>query len=172
MLVEERMRTKALGWLSLSLFVLAAAALIVPVTLFERATSDKGVALRGEPVAVNAPPSRTWGVYFDDADNSGYSESCTATDSNGRAITIRDAGATVTTSDTEMLDLVFTTPGDGSFTIACSVGGAEARVGPVGNFSFLLVGILVAALLGLGGLVVGVVWLVRRTSVPTPVAAG
>lgn len=143
----------------------------MPVTLFVLASSDKGVALRAEHTKVDAPADRTWGIYVDNADNSGYSESCTATDSRGRAIAIRDAGPTVTSSDTEMLDLVFTTPRDGTFTISCEVSGAVARVGPVGSLPLVLVGVLVAALLGLGGLVTGLVWLARRTSPPTPVAA-
>jgi hypothetical protein len=168
MVVAKRRRTKALGWLSLALFVLAAVAIVVPVTLFALATSDKGVALHGGATAINAPPHRTWGVYVNDVDNSGYSESCTATDSSGRAIAIRDAGPRVTSSDTEMLDLVLTTPRHGSFTISCSVGGAEARVAPVGNFPLVLMGLLAAALLGLGGLIVGILWLVRLTSGPAP----
>jgi hypothetical protein len=170
MVVKGRRRSKALGWLSLSLLVMGAAAFIVPVTLFVLASSDKGIALGDGPTEVHAPAHRTWGIFFNDADNSGYSESCSATDSEGRAIALRDPGVTVTSSDTEMLDHVFTTPRDGHFTIACNAQGADVRVGPAGSLRSVLIGVSVAALLGLGSLVTGILWLTRRASSPTPVA--
>lgn len=170
MVVEGRRRSKALGWLSLSLLVLGAVAFIVPVTLFALASSDKGVALGHGPTEVHAPANHTWGIYFNDADNSGYRESCTATDSEGHAIATRDPRVTVTSSDTEMLDHVFTTPRDGHFTIACNAQSADVRVGPVGSLPSVLIGGPLAALLGLGGLVTGILWLTRRASTPTPTA--
>lgn len=167
MVVEGRKRSKALAWLSLSLLVLGAVAFIVPVTLFALASSDKGIALGDGPTEVHAPADRTWGIYANDADNSGYSESCTATDSQGRAIALRDPGVTVSSSDTEMLDHIFTTPSGGHFTIACNAQGANVRVGPVGSLLSVLIGVSVAALLGLGGLVTGILWLTRRAATPT-----
>ena len=110
MVVDTRRHTKALGWLSLSLLVLAAVAFVVPVTLFALASSDKGIGLGDGPTEVHSSGNRTWGIYFNDADNSGYRESCTATDSQGQAIAIHDPGVTASSSDTEMLDHVFTTP--------------------------------------------------------------
>jgi len=163
MVAEGRRRSKrALGWLSLSLLVLGAVAFIVPAIVFVLASSDKGIALGDGPTKVRAPANRTWGIYFNDADNSGYSESCTATDSGGQAIAIRDPGVTVSSSDTEMLDHVFTTPRDGHFTIACNAQSADVRVGPVGSLPSVLIGVSVAAGLGLGGLVTGILWLTRR----------
>ncbi|MCW2857102.1 MAG: hypothetical protein JWR52_2717 [Marmoricola sp.] len=163
-MVDARKPSKALGWLSLSLLVLAALAVVVPVTRFAVASGDKGVALGEGPSKVQAPGGRTWGIYFNDPDNSGYSESCNATDSKGQAITLRDPGMTVTSSDTEMLDHVFTTPADGRFTIECDAQRASARVGPVGRFPEVAIGLALAALLGLGGLVAGSIWLTRRSS--------
>jgi hypothetical protein len=107
-------------------------------------------------------------VYFDDRDNSGYSESCTVTDSTGRPITLRDPGMTISFSDTEMLDHVFDTPHDGRFTIACQIESADARVGPVGSLPSLLIGLAAAALLGLGGLTTGVLWLTHRSAARGP----
>jgi hypothetical protein len=121
------------------------------VTLFALASNDKGIALGDGPTEVHAPANHTWGIYFNDFDNSGYSESCTATDSEGQAIAHRDPGVTVSSSETEMLDHVFTTPGDGHFTIACNAQSADVRVGPVGSLPSVLIGGSVAALLGLGG---------------------
>ena len=77
---------------------------------------------------MRAPGNRTWGIYLNDADNSGYSESCVVADSSGRPVAIRDPGMTVSASDTEMLDHVFTTPEDGRFTVECNAQSASARV--------------------------------------------
>ena len=160
-----------MGWLSLSLLVLAALVFVIPLTRYLLATGDKGVALGDGPTKVHASGDRTWGVYFNDPDNTGYSESCGITDSRGRTIALRDPGMTVSSSDTEMLDHVFTTPADGRFTIECDAQGASARVGPVGNLVQVVIGLALAALLGVGGLITGSLWLTRRSSVaPADVA--
>jgi hypothetical protein len=92
----HRSNSKVLGWISLALLALAAVAVAAPLSRYVVAASDKGFALRdGSQAEVHAPGGRTWGLYFDDADNSGYSESCTATDSAGRPIAIRDPGPTI-----------------------------------------------------------------------------
>ena len=161
----HRSNSKVLGWISLALLALAAVAVAAPLSRYVVAASDKGFALRdGGRAEVHAPGGRTWGLYFDDADNSGYSESCTATDSAGRPIAIRDPGPTISSSDTEMLDHVFSTPSDGHFTIACDVHSAAVRVGPAPDFVSLFIGIAAAALLGLCGVITGTVWLTRRSA--------
>jgi hypothetical protein len=121
------------------------------VTLFALASNDKGIALGDGPTEVHAPANHTWGIYFNDVDNSGYSESCTATDSEGQAIAHRDPGVTVSSSETEMLDHVFTTPGDGHFTIAATLRARTCAWDRSGASHRFLIGGSVAALLGLGG---------------------
>jgi hypothetical protein len=152
------------------LLALAAAAVVVPLVPYVLAVTDKGVSIGDRPTEIHASGDRTWGVYFDDRDNSGYSESCTVTDSTGRPIALRDPGITVSSSDTEMLGHVFDTPHDGHFTIACQVESADARVGPVGSLPSLLIGLAAAAILGLGVLTAGVLWLTQRSAAPGPMA--
>lgn len=145
--------------------VMAVAAFTIPLTMFVRAASANGVAVSGEPVEVHAAGGRTWGIYFNDADNSGYTTSCNVTDRNGRQVPIRPAGMTITSSDTEMLDLLFRVPDDGWFVAQCAAEGAEARVGPVGNVSLLAGGVVAAMFLGIGGVVAGSLWFARRSRV-------
>ncbi|RNM17408.1 hypothetical protein EFL26_01060 [Nocardioides pocheonensis] len=158
-----------LGWISLSLLLLAAAAVVAPLVPYVLAARDNGVPLGEGPSEIVAPGDRTWGVYFDDRDNSGYGETCTVTDSTGRPIAVRDPGVTVSFSSTEMLGHVFDTPSDGRFTIACHGESADVRVGPVGSLPSLLVGMAAAALLGLVGVIAGSVWLTRRSAAPEAV---
>lgn len=167
-MVDVRKPSGATGWLALSLLVLAVVAFVLPVARFALATSDEGVALGDGPTEVRSPGDRTWGVYVNDADNSGYSTSCIVTSPDGRTIVLRDPGVTVSSSDTEMLDYVFTTPPDGRFTIDCAVTGASVRVGPVGSFPEILIGLAIAATLGLGGVVTGSIWLSRRLTAAPP----
>lgn len=75
---------------------------------------------------------------------------------------VREAGATVTTSETEMLDYLFTTPDDGSFTITCSVAEATARTGPVIDLRSRTEWPVVGTVLALAG---GVAWVLRLRSV-------
>lgn len=147
------------------LLAAAAVAFVVPIAQFAVASGEDGVAVRDTPVTLNAPAHRTWGVFFNDADNSGYSGFCAVSDGAGRSVEIRDPGATVSSSDTEMLNHVFTTPDGGTFTIACQAEGASVRVGPVGNLPSVLVGSMVAAGLGLAAFTLGMMWLPRRRSV-------
>lgn len=81
-----RRRSRALGWLSLLLLVLAAFAFVVPIAVSMQASDATSVVLEEEPIQVQAPSSQTWGIYFNDADNSGYGHSCRA------ARRIRSAG--------------------------------------------------------------------------------
>lgn len=171
--VRKRPSSTVLARISAASLVLALVALAAPLALYVAAASDHGVSLGYHPTEIRAPGGRVWGVYVNDADNSGYSESCTATDSAGRPVALRKAGPTISSSDTEMLDLVFDTPRDGRVTIGCDVHGGTARVGPVPNLVTLLIGVLAAVLLGLCGLITGTLWLTRRAATPptSPVPA-
>ncbi|MER6940452.1 hypothetical protein ABTX24_18890 [Nocardioides sp. NPDC127514] len=170
-MAQDRTASPLLGWSTLVLLLAAAISFVVPVTLFAFASADDGVAVADAPVTVEAPAHRTWGIYTDDADNSGYSAFCSVNDSAGRPVEFRDPGATVSASETEMLDHEFTTPEDGTFTVECQADNASVRVGPVGNLPSVLIGTLIAAGLGLTGIALGVLWLTRRGSVYTPTPA-
>lgn len=159
---QGRFSSKLLGWSALLLLVAAAVAFVVPVTLFALASGDEGVTVTDTPVVVDAPAHRAWGIYFNDADNSGYSGYCSVNDSAGRPVEIRDPGATVSSSDTEMLNHVFTIPQDGRFTVECQADNASIRVGPVGNLPSALIGTVIAAVLGAPGFVLGITWLTKR----------
>ncbi|MER7608349.1 hypothetical protein [Nocardioides sp. NPDC127503] len=164
---QGRIASKLLGWSALLLLVAAAVAFVVPVTLFAFASGDEGVAVTDTPVVVDAPAHRAWGIYFHDVDNSGYSGYCSVNDSAGRPVEIRDSGATVSSSDTEDLNHVFTTPEDGRFTVECQTDNASVRVGPVGNLPSVLIGTAIAAGLGVTGFALGIMWLIRRVARPT-----
>lgn len=168
-MAHARRSSRVLGWIALAALGAAALALIVPVVRFALAAGNDGVAVGHEPVTVHAPAGRTWGIYFNDPDNTGYGESCRIADARGNPVRLRDPGWSVG-GDTEMLDHEFTTPSDGTFTVSCEVSRATARVGPVGNLSAVLIGGCLAMVAGLVGLVTGTLWLTRRTSL-RPVAA-
>jgi hypothetical protein len=167
-MTQGRKSSRVLGWTALALLVAAVGTFVIPIAFFVMAASNDGLKVGDDPKTVETSGNRTWGIYFDDRDNTGYSESCSITDGEGGPVEIRDPGPTVSSSDTEMLDHVFTTPADGKFTVECNATSATVRVGPVGNLSSVLIGVAVAGALGLAGLVIGVVWLTRRTSVSLP----
>ena len=78
-------------------------------------------------------------------------------------VPLRVPGWTVSSSDTEMLDLVFDT-GDGDLTISCTIPGELVTAKPVPNVLALALGIVVAGLLGVATLGFLVVWLLARSS--------
>ncbi|MCL3836988.1 hypothetical protein [Aeromicrobium duanguangcaii] len=157
--------SRVLGWLSLFLLVLAVFAFVVPLAVAMQESDPTSVVLERTPVEVEAPGNALWGIYFDDADNSGYGHSCRATDDYGQLIDLRDPGVTFTSSDTEMLDLIFTTPPNGRFTIQCDAQSAVARVAPVESIRRVLSALVPAAFLGIAGVIAGVVWLRRDSSI-------
>jgi len=89
-------------------------------------------------------------------------------DSRGRDVATRDPGWTVSSSDTETLDIVFTTPADGHFAAVCDIKGASARVAPVGSLRGFGMGLAATALLGLAAVSVGIVWLLRLVQPASP----
>jgi hypothetical protein len=103
-----------------------------------------------------------WGIYVDDANNSGYTEECSAVDANGKSIQMSDPSWNISESDTETLDMVFDT-GSGVLTFDCSVPGERVTTRPVADFQSLLLGTAVAGVLGLLGVALIIVWLVLRT---------
>lgn len=157
-----RGRAPVLGGLGLLLCVMAVVALAVPGIGFLRATSDAGVHLDGRTQHLVLPADRTYGVYVDDVDNSGYSQSCSAVDEiSGNQIQMRFPGWSVSSSETEVLDLVFNT-GSGRVSISCSVPGEDVRVRPVPHFGAMLLGAAASALVGVVGAAMLIAWAVVR----------
>ena len=71
---------------------LAIVAIVVPAVSYARAArSGDEVRLTGGAQQLNLPAHKTYGVYVNDADNSGYSESCSALDANGQQLALPDA---------------------------------------------------------------------------------
>jgi hypothetical protein len=165
-MVDARTSSKALGWIALALLSLAALAFVVPIALYALTSDERGFAVGDGPTQVEASGHRTWGIYLNDADNSGYSESCAITDSHGMDVPLRDPGWTMSSSETEMLDHLFTTPDDGRFTIDCSSQSADVRVAPAADLHSIMIGFAVATAAGLAGLVLGIIWLTRRSASP------
>lgn len=158
----DRRRAPVLGWLGLLLCVIAVVALTVPGIGYVRAVSDGGVRLDGGPQHLVVPAHRTFGVYVDDANNSGYSESCSAVDEvTGRQIQMRDPGWSMSSSDTEVLDIVFNT-GTGRVSISCSVPGERVTVRPVPHYAAMLLGVAVSGIFGVVGVGLLIAWAVIR----------
>lgn len=132
------------------LCLVALIAVAVPGVFYARALDEDGVDLTGGRRHVVLPPHETWGIYVDDADNSGYSERCSAHDADGRTVRMQDPPWSFSTSDTENLDLVFDT-GSGRQTIDCAVSGEEVTARRLPNNDALLIGFVLAAILGACG---------------------
>jgi hypothetical protein len=83
------------------------------------------IQLTGRPQHVVLPAHKRFGIYVNDANNSGYSLSCSAKDAQGRQIHMNQhTPATVSTSGTNNLDLVYNT-GSGDLTFMCSAAGEQ-----------------------------------------------
>jgi hypothetical protein len=90
-------------------------------------SSDRGIGvprigtvhLTGQDQHVLLPPHERYGIYVDDADNSGYNLSCTARDAQGRRIHMKSrTPVTISSSATNNLDLVYDT-GTGDLRFTC-----------------------------------------------------
>jgi hypothetical protein len=157
-----------LGWVGLLVCVLAVSAGTVTVFGLDRATAGQEVRLDGSTQDVRLPPHQKYGVYIEDADNSGYTEDCSAADASRRPVRLADPSWSVSDSDTEDLDYVFDT-GSGALTFDCSIPGERVTLRPVPNPWPLLAGIVLSGLLScLGaGLILTwfVPWVQRRAAI-------
>lgn len=163
----RRRGARHLGWVGALLCVVAVVAVAVPGVGFARSSAEDGVRLDGSAQHVRLPAHETYGIYIDDADNSGYSESCSAVDREGGEIHLEDSFWSMSSSETEMLDYKFDT-GSGNLIITCSVPGERVTVRPVPNFGALALGIGIGGVLGLAGAVMLIVWLVTRNQRHVP----
>jgi hypothetical protein len=139
----------------------ALGAALVAVTLCVQSLEGHSLRVDESAQRVALPADQTYGIYIDDADNSGYSQSCAVRDPDGREVPLRDPGWTVSSSDTETLDLVFDT-GAGDLTISCAVPGEQVTAKPVANVLAMALGIPVAGILGFIALGFMVMWLLAR----------
>lgn len=162
-----------LGWAGLVLCVAAIAALAFTGVGFFRAATADGVRLDDGPQEVVLPAHRTYGVFVDDADNSGYSESCSAVDrDDGHEIPMRDPSWSISSSDTEVLDFVFDT-GSGRLSLSCSVPGERVTVRPVPRYAALLIGGAAGVVSGVIGVCLLIAWaVIRFAGRPTAAAGG
>jgi hypothetical protein len=149
------------GWAGLLLCVVAIVTVSVPGAIFARAEGRDGILLDGTTQHINLPPHRTYGIFVDDANNSGYSEDCSGSYDAGGTINLRDPSWSISSSDTEVLDFVFDT-GSGAITIYCSVPGERVTVKPVPNSKAFFIGMVVAGIAGSVGVALLIVWLVGR----------
>lgn len=85
--------------------------------------------LQSHRQVLDLPEHSTFGIYINDADNSGYSLSCSANDADGLPIQLRYPGWHMTSSETEMLDYVFDT-GPGDVAMSCLVPGDRSPFAP------------------------------------------
>lgn len=140
------LRSALLGWATLIACGLALAAVALPGSSYLQALTEDGVHLDGGPVEVSLPADTRYGIYVNDADNSGYSVGCTAVDDRGNPRRMEFPPWNISSSDTEVLDLAFNT-GTGRLTVSCNVPGAEVSLRPVPNIRALLLGLALAGLL-------------------------
>lgn len=147
----ERPRPLVSGWAGLLLCLLAVVSVAVPAVGYIGAQRDRGVRVDANPRHLDVPAHRTYGVYVNDADNSGYSENCSAFDEgNGRRILMGDPSWSMSSSDTETLDMVFDT-GTGKVSISCSVPGEQVTVREVPHDAAMLLGVVASIVLGVLG---------------------
>ena len=163
MLDSRPRRSRLFGWAAALLGAAAIGTAIVAVSLFARSLEGDSFRLDESPRQVVLPSHRTYGIYVDDADNSGYSESCSVRDAEGKEVPLRGPGWTASTSDTETLDFVFDT-GTGELTISCSVPGEQVTAKPVPNVLALVLGSMLAVILGVATIGFLVLWLLARSS--------
>ena len=120
--------------------LIAVVAAAVPFFSFVQVLSRDEVPLPAGPQELVLPAHRTYGVYVDDADNSGYWERCSATDARGGPIRMDEPSWNIDWfSDTENLDYVFDT-GSGRVTVECAVPGETVTLRQVPNDHALLLG--------------------------------
>jgi hypothetical protein len=156
-----------LGWLGVLLCGVAVLVLAIMLVGNHRATSGPSVRLADGPHHVVLPADKTYGIYINDANNSGYTESCTAVDAQGSNIAMRDPSWSISGSDTETLDIVYNTA-SGNLTINCSVPGEIITTRPVPNYCALLIGALAAGAMAVVGIILIVTRFTRARSVGMP----
>jgi hypothetical protein len=89
-------------------------------------SANQPIRLTDSPQHLVLPAHMKYGIYINDANNSGYSLKCSGTDADGTPIHMNyNPPPNVSTSATQTLDVVYNT-GSGDITLACSTPGATA----------------------------------------------
>lgn len=152
-------RSRPIGIAAGVLGLLTVCAAIFPTIEIARVSSRPTVVLGQGPQHVVLPANAKYGLFFNDPQNLGYSESCSATD-RGRQIVLADPGFYMTSSATDNLDLVFNT-GSGNLVIDCQSSAQRVAAEPVPNFAPILIGSGATIVFGLTALVLTILWAAR-----------
>jgi hypothetical protein len=139
--------------------VVAAIAIGMPATAGVR--GEHGTQLEGTRQQLALEPDTTYGVYVDDADNSGYSWSCSGTRADGRPVELKSPSWSLSESDTETLEYVFQS-GTGHVTFTCAAAGERVSVRPYVSPRPLVIGLLVGGVAGTIGVTLLILWMVAR----------
>lgn len=159
-------RSNVLCWAGLLLVLLAVVAIAVPGVGYVRTMNADGLSLSNGPLQVSVSNGRSYGIYVDDADNSGYSLACSAADAEGQRIQLDDPPWSISSSDTETLDLAFKA-GPGELSVTCDIPGEQVTLRPLPDNHSLEIGILLAAIFGCSGMCLLIAWAARSTRTPT-----
>ncbi len=128
-------------------------------------SSDAVIAADGGQHTVELPAGEERGLFL----RSSGPATCTAVDGDGQPVAFRSLrGASYTVNDWEGTDRFDTGSGELTFTCESPVEGAEVRIGPMPGIGGMIGGTFAAIggalLLGIGGLALLVVTVLRRRS--------
>lgn len=154
-------------WIGLGLMLAAVLVLVAAGLLFWRSLAGDAevVDADGQPHQVTLPAGKTYGVFLTEA----RPASCTLS-ADGEEVDLGPVSGSYEVNQW-YADREFET-GDGDLTVTCTSAApdAEVRLGPLPSIGGLLGaifgGLCLAGLLGVGGLVLLVTTLVRRSRVP------
>ncbi len=162
--------SRRLGWAGVILGLVAVLAVAVPAIVMERA-EGRTIELDGSRQTLSLTPDTTYGIWVDDADNSGYSSSCSAYAADNLPIRLSDPSFTISQSDTGTLDHVFDS-GSGAVSIICAVPGERVTTRPYVSVVPVAIGVVVASIVGTLGLALLIAWVPRRVQVRRARRAG
>lgn len=155
-------------WIGLALMLAAVLVLVAAGVIFWRSLSGDAevVDADGAPHEVTLPAGETYGVFLTET----RPATCTVSDADGREVDLGPVSGSYEVNqwyaDREL------ETGDGDLTVTCTSAApdAEVRLGPLpsigGLVGAIFGGLCLAGLLGVGGLVLLVVTVVRRSRVP------
>lgn len=158
----SRRHTRRIGVIGVLLCLVAVVAVAAPAVSYIRASSEKSVTLDQRDQDVSLPPNKPYGIYIDDADNSGFTYRCSVKDAAGRDVPVSNyPPGRITSSDTEMLDTTFNS-GSGELTINCLVRGERVSVRPAPAQRPLVFGVIAGGIAGTLGAGLLISWLAQR----------
>lgn len=155
-------------WIGIALMLAAVLVLVAAGVIFWRSLSGDATVIDadGQPHQVALPNEETYGVFL----TASRPASCTAVTGDGTPVDLGSVPGSYEVNQWSA-DRSFDT-GDGELTFTCTATSpdAEVRLGPLPSIGGLLGaifgGLCLAGLLGVGGLVLLVVTVVRRSRAP------